>query len=114
MADPFIGEIRMFGGTFAPVGWALCNGQTLPISQNPALFNLIGTTYGGDGQTTFNLPDLRGRGPIHQGNLQGSPFPIGQISGVESVTLTTNQIPQHSHQAKAAAGGNVVSPSTLR
>jgi microcystin-dependent protein len=102
MSTPYIGEIRMFGGTFAPVGWAFCNGQLLPISQNDALFSLIGTTYGGDGQTTFALPDLRGRIPIHQ----GSGFQLGQIAGTETVTLTTQQIPNHTHppQCKSTAG----------
>ena len=93
MSDPYIGEIRMFGGSFAPVGWAFCAGQTIPISENDALFALIGTTYGGDGQETFNLPDLQGRIPIHQGNGHV----IGEVSGVETVTLTTQQIPVHNH-----------------
>ncbi len=93
--DPYIGEIRMFGGNFAPVGWSFCSGQILSISENEALFALIGTTYGGDGVTTFALPDLRGRLPVHQ-----SPsFPIGGAAGVESVTLTTAQIPAHTHGA---------------
>lgn len=94
MGEPFIGEIRLFGGSFAPAGWAFCAGQTIPISQNDALFNLIGTTYGGDGQETFNLPDLQGRVPIHQ----GSGLVIGETGGSESVTLTTSQIPGHTHQ----------------
>jgi microcystin-dependent protein len=93
MSQPFLGEIRMFGGTFAPVGWAFCSGQQLAISENDALFNLIGTTYGGDGQTTFNLPDLQGRVPVHQGNG----FQLGQAAGVETVTLTTQQLPVHNH-----------------
>src|SRR6266513_3160610 len=93
MSSPFIGEIRMFAGNFAPVGWAFCNGAILPIDQNDALFNLIGTTYGGDGQTTFALPDLQSRVPMHVGNG----FDLGQKGGEESVTLTTNQIPVHSH-----------------
>src|SRR5437764_8720605 len=93
MSSPFIGEIRMFGGNFAPVGWAFCNGAVIPIDQNDALFNLIGTTYGGDGQTTFALPNLQSRVPIHV----GSGFALGQSAGVESVTLTTSQIPAHSH-----------------
>jgi microcystin-dependent protein len=87
----------MFGGSFAPAGWAFCNGQTLAISQNDTLFNLIGTTYGGDGQETFNLPDLQGRVPIHQGTAGGTTFQIGEKGGTESVTLTTQQIPVHSH-----------------
>src|SRR5919198_4794061 len=93
MAEPFIGEIRMFAGNFAPEGWAFCNGQLLAISENDALFNLTGTTYGGDGQTTFALPNLQSRVPIHQGNN----FTLGQTGGVETVTLTTQQIPAHSH-----------------
>jgi microcystin-dependent protein len=93
MSNPFIGEIRMFGGNFAPAGWAFCEGQLIPISENDALFTLIGTTYGGDGQETFALPDLRGRLPIHQGNG----FVLAQTGGVESVTLTVQQIPIHNH-----------------
>ena len=95
---PFIGEIRMFAGTFAPAGWMFCQGQTLPISENDALFTLIGTTYGGDGEETFNLPDLRGRVPIHMGTGAGlSSYTIGESGGVESVTLTIQQIPNHTH-----------------
>ena len=99
MSSPFIGEIRMFAGNFAPVGWAFCNGALIPISENDALFNLIGTTYGGDGQSTFALPDLRGRLPLHQGTdpATGSTFTLAQAAGVETVTLSTNQIPQHNH-----------------
>jgi microcystin-dependent protein len=93
MAQPFIGEIRMFAGNFAPAGWAFCNGAPMPISENDTLFALIGTTYGGDGQSTFNLPDLRGRIPIHQGNG----FILAETGGVEDVTLTTSQIPAHGH-----------------
>jgi microcystin-dependent protein len=102
MSDPYTGEIRMFGGNFAPSGWAFCNGQLLPISENDALFTLIGTTYGGDGQETFALPDLQGRIPIHQ----GPNFTIGQKGGVETVTLTIQQIPIHTHppQCKSTAG----------
>jgi len=105
MSSPFIGEIRMFGGNFAPVGWAFCDGSLIPISENDALFNLIGTTYGGDGQNTFALPDLRSRIPLHV----GPGFALGQSGGVESVTLTTSQIPAHSHvpQANNAAGTQV-------
>jgi microcystin-dependent protein len=112
MADqPFIGEIRMFGGNFAPVGWALCEGQIQQISQNSALFNLIGTTYGGDGVNTFALPDLRGRVPNHQGQSAGtSVYVIGEISGVENVTLTGLQLPAHTHTANAAAIGNTDTP----
>src|SRR5690349_21241669 len=98
MANPFLGEIRMFGGTFAPRGWAFCNGQLLAISQNDALFALLGTIYGGDGVTTFALPDLRGRIPLHNGQGSGlSPYTQGQVAGTESVTLTSNNVPQHSH-----------------
>ena len=93
MSQPFIGEIRMFAGNFAPVGWAFCDGSIIPIDQNDALFNLIGTTYGGDGQTTFALPNLQSRVPVHV----GPGFALGQSGGVESVTLTTSQIPAHSH-----------------
>ncbi len=101
MSSPFIGEIRIFAGNFAPVGWAFCDGSLIPISENDALFNLIGTTYGGDGQNTFALPDLRGRLPVHV----GPGFALGQSGGVENVTLTTNQIPQHAHTFLASANG---------
>lgn len=93
MSQPYIGEIRMFGGNFAPAGWAFCNGALMPISENDALFNLIGTTYGGDGQTTFGLPNLQGRLPVHM----GANFAIGQMAGSESVTLTVSQLPVHNH-----------------
>lgn len=93
MAQPYVGEIRMFAGNFAPAGWMFCEGQLLPISQNETLFQLIGTTYGGDGQSTFALPDLRGRIPIHQ----GGGFVLAENGGAETVTLTVNQIPAHSH-----------------
>ena len=95
MGQPYVGEIRMFAGNFAPAGWMFCEGQLLPISENETLFNLIGTTYGGDGQSTFALPDLRGRIPIHFGNG----FTLAETGGVESVTLTVAQIPAHSHPA---------------
>ena len=93
MAQPYIGEIRMFAGNFAPAGWMFCEGQLMPISENEALFKLIGTTYGGDGRMTFALPDLRGRIPIHQGNG----FSLAETGGVEAVTLTAQQIPIHTH-----------------
>jgi microcystin-dependent protein len=93
MAQPYVGEIRMFAGNFAPAGWMFCEGQLLPISENETLFQLIGTTYGGDGQSTFALPDLRGRIPIHQGNG----FILAETGGAEEITLTVNQIPAHSH-----------------
>lgn len=107
MAQPYVGEIRMFAGNFAPAGWMLCQGQTLPISENEVLFQLIGTTYGGDGETTFNLPDLQSRVPLHMGNGGGGSYIIGQPAGVESVTLTTSQIPAHSHPplCNSGAGG---------
>jgi len=105
MSSPYVGEIRMFGSSFAPVGWALCQGQTLPISQNDTLFTLIGTTYGGDGQNTFNLPDLQGRVPVHQGQGPASSqtYVIGESGGVEQVTLTTHQLPQHNHALEVSA-----------
>jgi microcystin-dependent protein len=93
MSSPYIGEIRLFAGNFAPVGWAFCNGQTIAISENDTLFNLIGTTYGGDGQSTFNLPNLQSRVPLHM----GGGYTIGESGGVESVTLTTQTLPAHSH-----------------
>jgi microcystin-dependent protein len=108
MSTPFVGEIRMFAGNFAPLGWAFCNGQLMAISQSEVLFNLIGTTYGGDGENTFALPDLQGRFPAHQGN--GAV--IGELLGSEFVTLTLGQMPVHSHAAVCGAGGgNVVSPA---
>ena len=99
MSSPYVGEIRLVGFSFAPAGWAFCNGATLAISENDVLFALIGTTFGGDGQSTFNLPDLQGRTPVHQGQGPGisQSYVLGQLAGVESVTLTTNQIPVHSH-----------------
>jgi microcystin-dependent protein len=111
MSEPFLGEIRMFAGNFAPQGWAFCDGQFLPISENDALFALMGTTYGGDGQTTFRLPDLRGRFPMHQGSGPGlNTRVMGESGGTESETLTVQQIPNHSHLARAAAGGNKLTP----
>src|SRR2546426_1597936 len=99
MAQPYVGEIRMFGGNFAPAGWMFCQGQTLSIAENETLFNLSGTTYGGDGQSTFALPDLQGRLPVHLGQGPGitQNYIIGETGGVETVTLTTQQIPVHSH-----------------
>jgi len=107
MGTPYVGEIRMFAGNFAPVGWAFCNGAALAISENDVLFTLIGTTYGGDGQNTFNLPDLQSRVPVHMGTGGGSSYIIGQSAGTESVTLTTSQIPAHSHVpfCNSTAGG---------
>lgn len=110
--DPYLGEIRMFAGNFAPVGWLKCDGQLLSISQNDALFSLIGTTYGGDGQTTFALPDLRGRLPIHTGTQSGISYTIGQAAGTENVTLTTQQLPAHSHVASVQTQqGNTNTPN---
>jgi microcystin-dependent protein len=99
MAQPYVGEIRMFAGNFAPAGWMFCEGQLLPISENETLFNLIGTTYGGDGQSTFALPDQRGRLPVHQGNG----FVLAETGGAEEITLTVNQIPAHSHPMLCSA-----------
>lgn len=107
MAQPYVGEIRMFAGNFAPAGWMFCEGQLLPISENETLFQLIGTTYGGDGESTFALPDLRGRLPIHQGNG----FILAETGGVEEITLTVNQIPAHSHPFLASLSiANQTSP----
>ena len=106
MAQPFVGEIRMFAGNFAPSGWLFCEGQLLPISENEVLFQLIGTTYGGDGESTFALPDLRGRVPIHQGQGSGlSSYQIGENGGVESVALSAQQIPSHTHPALCVTSG---------
>jgi microcystin-dependent protein len=100
MAQPYVGEIRMFAGTFAPAGWMLCSGQNLPIAENEVLFQVIGTTYGGDGQQTFNLPNIQSRVPVHQGTGPGlQPYQLAEQGGAESVTLTTNQIPVHNHAA---------------
>jgi microcystin-dependent protein len=112
MAQPYVGEIRMFGGNFAPVGWAFCNGALQSISQNPTLYQLLGTTYGGDGVNTFALPDLQGRIPIHQGQGAGlQNYVLGQKGGVQSVTLTVGQLPLHSHTAMAGAGAAQSSPA---
>lgn len=115
MAQPYVGEIRMFAGNFAPAGWQFCEGQLVPISENETLFQLIGTTYGGDGESTFALPDLRGRIPIHQGNG----FILAETGGAEEITLTIQQIPAHSHPLLASTNpgttanttGNVISQS---
>jgi len=109
MAQPYVGEIRMFAGNFAPAGWMFCEGQLLPISENETLFQLIGTTYGGDGQSTFALPDLRGRIPIHQGNS----FMLAGTGGVEEITLTVQQIAAHSHPFLASGDiGNQVNAAS--
>jgi microcystin-dependent protein len=108
MAQPYVGEIRMFAGNFNPAGWMFCDGSLLPISENETLFQLIGTTYGGDGESTFALPDLRGRIPIHQGNG----FILAETGGAEEITLTVQQIAAHSHPLLASAGpGSVNSPA---
>lgn len=107
MAQPYVGEIRMFGGNFAPAGWMTCEGQLLPISENETLFQLIGTTYGGDGQSTFALPDLRGRLPMHQGNA----VTLAETGGSEAVTLTLSQIPAHNHVVGAAPAGTTAAPA---
>jgi microcystin-dependent protein len=103
MSDQYLGEIRMFAGNYAPEGWAMCNGQLLMINQNEALYSLIGTTYGGDGQTTFALPDLQGRVPVHTGrnNVTGTVYPLGQKGGTETVTLVADQLPRHTHAVNA-------------
>ena len=103
MAQPYVGEIRMFAGNFAPAGWMFCEGQLLPISENETLFQLIGTTYGGDGQSTFALPDLRGRIPLHQGNG----FILAETGGAEEITLTVSQIPAHTHPMLASTNPGI-------
>ena len=116
--EPFIGQIMMFGGNFAPRGWAFCDGQLLPISQNDALFSLLGTTYGGDGRTTFGLPDLRGRAPIHAGNGPGlTPRQLGERGGSETETLSVGQMPSHSHDVTVqgtSAAPNSDSPANAQ
>lgn len=113
MGQPFVGEIRMFGGNFAPAGWMFCQGQLLPISENETLFQLIGTTYGGDGQTTFALPDLQGRVPIHVGTgTDGVTYTLAEMLGVETVTLTTQQIPSHTHSMNASTAVGTLSDPT--
>lgn len=121
MAQPYIGEIRMFAGNFPPAGWMFCEGQTIPISENDALFTLIGTTYGGDGQETFNLPNLQSRVPIHMGTgPDGTTYQIGEMAGTEQETLTVQQIPSHSHPFTASTepgtalvpNGNVLAATT--
>ena len=104
MGEPYVGEIRMFGGSFAPAGWAMCQGQLMPISENDTLFNLIGTTYGGDGQETFGIPDLQGRVPLHAGQGPGlsQTYQIGEKAGVESVTITAQTLPIHNHSFLAS------------
>lgn len=121
MSEPFLAEVRIFAGNFAPRGWALCDGQILPIAQNTALFSLLGTTYGGDGRVTFGLPDLRGRVAIHQGSGPGLPqVRLGERAGAPNVTLTENQLPAHGHPLNGAdvtgnqtsmAGNAIAQPS---
>jgi len=117
MADPFVAEIRIFPFNFAPKGWAFCNGQILPISQNTALFSLLGTTYGGDGKSTFALPDMEGNAPMHPGQGPGlSLHDLGEIGGSETVTLLTSEMPIHVHNIMALNSdfGNLNAPSPLR
>ncbi|WP_156254147.1 phage tail protein [Pseudactinotalea terrae] len=110
--EVYLGTIQLFGFSFAPRGWAICNGQLLSIAQNSALFSLLGTYYGGDGQTTFGLPDLRGRAPLGQGQGPGlSPYSIGQVGGQEQVTLLSSQMPPHGHGVAAATAATSKSPS---
>jgi microcystin-dependent protein len=114
MSDQYLGEVRMFSGNYAPQGWALCNGQVMQISQNEALYSLIGTTYGGDGQTTFALPDFQGRLPVHTGTnpASGTKYPIGQKGGSETVTLIEAELPSHTHVVNSQQlAGTQTSPS---
>src|ERR1700747_643158 len=112
MGTPYVGEIRMFAGNFNPAGWMLCQGQQLPISGYETLFNLIGTTYGGDGQNIFNLPNLQSRVPVHMGSSPSlGTYTIGEAAGVETVTLTTQQIPVHNHNVNATNTGQQLAPS---
>jgi len=123
MSQPYVGEIRMFGGSFAPAGWALCQGQLMPIAENETLFNLIGTTYGGDGQATFGLPDLQGRVPLHAGQGPGitQNYQIGEQTGSETVTITAQTTPIHTHTLIGSTanatdpnpGGNILASSTV-
>lgn len=116
MSEPFLAEVRMVGFNFAPRGWAFCDGQILPINQNQSLYSLLGTTYGGDGRTSFALPDLRGRTPIHVGSSNGTSHQLGQKSGEETHTLSVAEMPQHRHEVQASSanadapipGGNVL------
>ena len=124
MGQPYVGEIRLFAGNFAPNGWMFCEGATLPISENDVLFQLIGTTYGGDGESTFNLPNLASRVPIHMGTgPDGTTYQIGEMAGTEQETLTTQQIPNHNHPVLATnsqgtsqspAGAVLATPTTAQ
>ena len=111
MGQPYVGEIRMFAGNFAPAGWMFCAGQLLPISENDTLFQLIGTTYGGDGQTTFAVPNLQSRIPIHAGTSAGITYNLGEAAGAETVTLTVPQIPSHSHVPQGQPGNGSSTPA---
>ena len=113
MSEPFLGEIRMFGGNFAPSGWAMCNGQILPIAQNAALFSILGTSFGGNGTSTFGLPDLRGRAPVHQGQGPGlTTYILGELTGSENVTILQTQMPIHNHMVNAdGQGGGKTTPA---
>ncbi|MCU1723635.1 MULTISPECIES: phage tail protein [unclassified Pseudomonas] len=115
MSDPFIGEIKMFGGNFAPRGYSFCNGQLLPLTQNTALFAILGTTYGGNGQSTFGLPDFRGRSPLHWGQGTGlTNILLGEVAGAESVTQVTSQMPAHIHQmGLTVSTANATSPTPI-
>lgn len=113
MSNPFVAEIRIFAGNFAPTGWALCNGQLMPISQNTALFSLLGTTYGGDGKSTFALPNLQGSAPLQQGQGPGlSLRDLGEVGGEQNVTLLQTEMPAHSHTIQAAAGTGLADPTS--
>src|SRR5580658_8048858 len=110
MSQPYVGEIRIFAGNFAPANWMLCQGQLLAISENETLFNLIGTTYGGDGQSTFALPNLQSRVPMHMGSFGGTTATLAETGSAETITLTTQQIPQHLHAMLASGTGSVQPP----
>ncbi len=114
MSDPYIGEIRLFGFNFAPQGWAQCNGQLLSIAQNTALFSILGTTYGGNGQTTFGLPNLQGQAPLHTGQGPGLSYrTLGEIGGEAAVTLLASEMPQHTHSAAASSAiGDQTTPAS--
>jgi microcystin-dependent protein len=112
MSNPFVAEVRIFTGNFAPKGWALCNGQLMPISQNTALFSLLGTTYGGDGKSTFALPDLQGSSPMQAGQGPGlSLRDLGETSGEQTVTLLQTEMPAHAHSAQGATGSDQTAPT---
>ena len=116
MSDPFVAEVRMFGFNFAPTGWATCSGQLLPISQNTALFSLLGTNYGGDGRNTFGLPNLQGSAALHAGSSGGPGLSqrfLGETGGSQSVTLLTSEMPNHNHAGSGKTGGNNASPTGL-